>query len=126
MAVSQHLGNVKVVFAKKADSKILSSDCYNQKVSSFTKGIDYNVKVDKRFLNSDDKVLIIDDFLACGNACLGLIDICNQAGAMVLGCGIVVEKGFQEGRKKIEEKNISVVSCATIEKILYDSIVFKN
>ena len=83
------------------------------------------VSVDKRFLNKDDKILIIDDFLAEGNSALGLIDLCNQAGAEVKGIGVVLEKGFQGGRKRIEELGYRVEAAATIEKIENGKIILK-
>lgn len=108
---------VPVVFAKKGNHKNLSSDKYNTKVYSFTKGVYYDVTVDKQYLTSDDRVLIIDDFLANGNAALGLIDLANQAGAKVEGVGIVIEKGFQEGGKKIRDLGIRLESLAVVKSL---------
>ena len=108
---------VPVVFAKKGNHKNLSSDKYSTKVYSFTKGVYYDVTVDKQYLTSDDRVLIIDDFLANGNAALGLIDLANQAGAKVEGVGIVIEKGFQEGGKKIRDLGIRLESLAVVKSL---------
>ena len=97
---------VPVVFAKKGNHKNLSDSKYSTKVYSFTKDVYYDVTVDKEYLKSDDRVLIIDDFLANGNAALGLIDLVKQAGGTVEGVGIVIEKGFQEGGKIIRNMGI--------------------
>ena len=118
VSVATHLGYVPCVFAKKNTSKTLDEkNIYRTYVESFTHGNVNLVSVDKRFLTSEDKVVIIDDFLAEGNSALGLIDLCKQAGAEVLGVGIVVEKGFQGGRKKLEAEGIKVESAAIVEKI---------
>lgn len=103
------------MFAKKGTAKTTSTHLYTSKVHSFTKGIDYDAIVSKKYLDKDDHILIIDDFLANGQAVLGLIDIINQAGASVAGVGIVIEKGFQDGRKLIEEKGYQVESLAIVD-----------
>lgn len=126
VSVAFHLGYIPCVFAKKNTSKILDEkNVYRTYVESFTHGNVNLVSVDKRFLNKNDKVVIIDDFLAEGNSALGLIDLCNQAGAEVLGVGIVVEKGFQNGRKRLAEQGIKVESAAIIEKIENGKLILK-
>ncbi|MBR4495628.1 MAG: xanthine phosphoribosyltransferase [Acholeplasmatales bacterium] len=126
VAVASHLGFVPCVFAKKNTSKTLDEkNIYRTYVESFTHGNVNLVSVDKRFLTKDDKVLIIDDFLAEGNSALGLIDLCNQANALVLGVGIVVEKGFQKGRKRIEEAGYKVESAAIVGKIDNGKVILK-
>ena len=126
VSVASHLGFIPCVFAKKNTSKILDEkNIYRTFVESFTHGNVNLVSVDKRFLNKDDKILIIDDFLAEGNSALGLIDLCNQAGAEVKGIGVVLEKGFQGGRKRIEELGYRVEAAATIEKIENGKIILK-
>ena len=92
---------VPMVFAKKSKSVNIDGDVYVAEVESFTHKNKNNVIVSKRFLNSDDKVLIIDDFLANGCALQGLISICESAGAEVVGLGIAIEKGFQIGGRVI-------------------------
>ena len=82
--------NVPVVFAKKAESKNLDGDIYTSTVSSFTKNKVYDIRISKKFLHEDDRILLIDDFLAKGNAMLGLLDVCEQASATVVGAGIVI------------------------------------
>lgn len=117
---------VPVVFAKKAQSRNLDKDIYCSKVFSFTKQITYDVMVSKRYLSSDDHVLIIDDFLANGKAALGLIDIAEQAGATVEGVGIVIEKGFQPGGQLLRDKGVRVESLAIIDRIIDGKIKFLN
>lgn len=117
---------VPVVFAKKTQSKNLDKDIYSSKVFSFTKQTTYDVMVSKRYLTSDDHVLILDDFLANGKAALGLIDIAKQAGATVEGVGIVIEKGFQPGGKILREQGIKVESLAVIDRIIDGKIRFMN
>lgn len=114
--VAQHF-NVPVVFAKKAKSINLDGEMLTTKIQSFTHNKVYDVIVSKKFLSSDDHVLIIDDFLANGCALLGLIDLVTSAGATVEGIGIAIEKGFQDGGKLIREKGIQLESLAIIEKM---------
>lgn len=107
----------KVVFAKKGKTKNLSDAFYETEVMSYTHGTKYNVCLAKEFLGKDDTVLIIDDFLARGEALKGLIDIVNKSQAKLVGCGIVVEKGFQPGGKELREKGIKIESLAIIDNI---------
>ena len=93
-----------VLFAKKTKTKNIANSVYKTQVRSFTHGTEYDVILSKDFLSEKDNVLIIDDFLAEGNALLGLIDLCDQAGAKVSGCAIAIEKGFQEGRNRVEAR----------------------
>ncbi len=116
--------NVPVVFAKKNASTNCSPDVYAADVYSFTKNKTYNIRVAKEYLNESDNVLIVDDFLANGNAVLGLLEIANQSGAKVSGVGIAVEKGYMNGRKVIEEKNVRLESLAIVEKMDENGIVF--
>lgn len=107
--------NVPVVFAKKAQSINIDGEVYSTKIESFTHKKTYDVIVSKRFLNSHDRVLIIDDFLANGCALVGLIDLVISAGASVEGIGIVIEKGFQSGGEIIREMGIRLESLAIID-----------
>lgn len=116
--------NVPVVFAKKNASTNCSPDVYAADVFSFTKNKTYNIRVAKEYLCENDKVLIVDDFLANGNAVLGLLDIANQSGAKVSGVGIAIEKGYMNGRKVIEDKNVRLESLAIVEKMDENGIVF--
>lgn len=109
--------NVPVVFAKKSQSINLDGEMYSTKIRSFTHNREYDVIVSKKFLNKDDHILIIDDFLANGCAVQGLISIIQSAGATVEGVGIAVEKGFQEGGKLIRDMGIRVESLAIVESM---------
>ena len=115
-----------VLFAKKTKTKNIANSVYKTQVRSFTHGVQYDVIVSKDFIGEDDTVLIIDDFLAEGNALLGLIDLCNQAGAKIAGCAIAVEKGFQDGRKRVEEKGIRVESLAIVESMTDGTVTFRR
>ncbi|MBR7060755.1 MAG: xanthine phosphoribosyltransferase, partial [Eubacterium sp.] len=99
-----------LVFAKKSKTKNNDGNVLTSTVESFTHGVTNNVLVSKKYLSKGDKVLIIDDFLAMGNALRGLIDIVNQSGAELAGCGIVIEKGYQHGGDMLREKGIKVES----------------
>ena len=116
---------VPLLFAKKSQSLNLGSDLYIAKVHSFTYKKDYQVILSKRYLTPDDRVLIVDDFLATGNAMLGLTDLCKMAGASVEGIGICIEKAFQSGGRELREKGFSVTSLAIIDHMTDDGeIVF--
>lgn len=113
---AQHF-NVPVVFAKKSKSLNLDGDIYVAEVESFTHKNKNNILVSKKFINEDDRVLIIDDFLANGCALQGLLQIVNAAGAKVEGIGIAVEKGFQPGGKMIRNFGYQLESLAIIESM---------
>ena len=115
-----------VLFAKKTKTKNIAATVYKTQVRSFTHGTEYDVIVSKDFIGQGDKVLIVDDFLAEGNALLGLIDLCRQAGAEVAGCAIAIEKGFQDGRKRVEAKGVRVESLAIVEAMSDDTVTFKK
>lgn len=117
--------HVPVVFAKKAQSLNLDGDMYTTKVESFTHKKVYDVIVSKKFLSPQDHVLIIDDFLANGCALLGLIDIFQKAGATLEGAGIVIEKGFQDGGKRIREMGVRLESLAIIDSMTDTSLTFR-
>ncbi|GAA0072047.1 xanthine phosphoribosyltransferase [Clostridium sardiniense] len=123
--VAQYFDYVPVVFAKKTESLNLDKELYEVKVHSFTKNKEYSVRVGKRFLNKGENILVIDDFLAKGCASKGLIELVNQAGANLVGIGIVIEKGFQEGRSVLESLGAKVESLAIIESITDGEIKFK-
>ncbi|HCK88338.1 MAG TPA: xanthine phosphoribosyltransferase [Erysipelotrichaceae bacterium] len=107
--------NVPVVFAKKARSGNIGSSVYTSVVHSFTYDRNYDITLSRQYLSSDDKVLIVDDFMANGQAMLGMIDICRQAGAEVGGIGIVIEKGFQDGGEMIRRQGYHVESLAIVD-----------
>ena len=106
-----------VIFAKKSQTKNIAGEVYNTKVESFTHGRVYDVIVAKQFLGPGDRVLIIDDFLANGAALEGLIDLVNQAGAELVGAGIVIEKAFQPGGARIRAKGVRVEALARIKSM---------
>ncbi|MDO4488578.1 MAG: xanthine phosphoribosyltransferase [Eubacteriales bacterium] len=106
-----------LVFAKKAKTKNIDGDVWSSEVMSFTHGKVNTVIVSKKYLGPEDRVLIIDDFLANGAALNGLIDICTQAGAEVVGCGIAIEKGFQPGGAELRNRGIRVESLAIVESM---------
>ena len=118
---------VPLVFAKKHQSKNVDEDVYCAQVFSFTHGNTNNVVISKKYINKDDKVLLVDDFLANGKALEGLISLVEQAGAQVQGVCIAIEKGFQDGGKNIREKGYSVESLAIVEKMTDDGkITFRR
>ncbi|MBO8159984.1 xanthine phosphoribosyltransferase [Thermosyntropha sp.] len=118
--------DVPVVFAKKNISRNLETEIYTSEVFSFTKGTTYQIKVAKKYITAEDRILIIDDFLANGRAVLGLKDIIEQAGANLIGAGIVIEKGFQQGGKNLREAGVNVYSLAIIESMKGGKIVFRE
>ncbi|MGI6422129.1 MAG: xanthine phosphoribosyltransferase [Syntrophomonadaceae bacterium] len=125
-ALTAQYFKVPVVFAKKAESKNLDEEVYKSEVFSFTKDKNYSIMVSKKYLNPEDRVLIIDDFLANGRAALGLKDIVEQAGARLVGIGIVIEKGFQSGGKILRKSGIRVESLAIINTMSPGHIVFQD
>ncbi|MBO5064576.1 MAG: xanthine phosphoribosyltransferase [Clostridia bacterium] len=118
--------NLPALFAKKANHKNVGNEVYSAKCYSFTHGKEYTMNVSKKYLSSSDKVLIIDDFMAGGNACNALIDIINQAGAEVAGIGIAIEKGFQPGGNALRKKGYKVRSLAIIDSMNDGKISFRS
>lgn len=115
--------NVPVVFAKKTEARNLDSETYESEVHSFTKGKTYKIRVSKRYITSQDRILVIDDFLANGKAVLGLKDIVDQAGASLAGVGIAIEKGFQDGGSIIRKAGINLKSLAIVQSLSEGKIV---
>ncbi|MEK5330366.1 MULTISPECIES: xanthine phosphoribosyltransferase [unclassified Lysinibacillus] len=113
-----------VVFARKRKSLTLSDNLYSSKVHSFTKNETNEISVSCNFLNKDDNILIVDDFLANGEAVKGLLDIAAQAGATVVGVGIVIEKGFQDGGKLLREQGVRVESLAIVDSLEDGKVTF--
>jgi len=118
--------NVPVVFAKKAKSKNIDGEVYTSKVQSFTYGREYDITLAKKFLNSGDRVLILDDFLANGKAMKGLLDVCNQAGCSVAGIGICIEKGFQPGGAELRAAGYKLASLAIVNEMSDDHLTFRE
>lgn len=106
-----------MVTLKKQSSKILNADVYQTTVHSFTKGSDYELTLSKKYISPEDNILVIDDFLANGEAALGAIRLIEEAGAKVAGVGIVIEKSFQPGRAVLDEKGYDVYSLARIKRL---------
>lgn len=113
--------------AKKNASLNLDKDIYTSEVYSFTKQQTYQIMVSKKYLNPEDKVLIIDDFLANGKAVEALEEIVKQSGAQLMGVGIAIEKGFQNGGKEIRESGIRLESLAIVDEMHEDgTIIFRD
>ena len=113
-----------VLFAKKNKTKNIAGDVYTSKVESFTHGRVYDIIVSKSFLHSEDRVLIIDDFLANGAALSGLIDLVKESGATIVGAGICIEKAFQPGGEMIRDQGVRVESLARIKSMDNGKIEF--
>lgn len=122
---SQYFSNVPVVFAKKVESKNLDKDVYESKVYSFTKAKEYTIRVSKRYLNEGENILVLDDFLANGRAAIGLKELVEQANANLVGVGIVIEKGFQEGGMLLQEKGVNLQSLVVLDSIENGKINFR-
>ena len=114
-----------MVIFKKQPSKILNDSLYQTIVTSFTKGTSYELTLSQKFINENDHVLIIDDFLANGEAATGAIRLLRMAHATVAGIGILIEKSFQPGRAKLEEAGFEVYSLVRISKMAKDLIEFE-
>ncbi|HEO0575864.1 TPA: xanthine phosphoribosyltransferase [Streptococcus agalactiae] len=115
---------VPMIFAKKAKNITMTEGILTAEVYSFTKQVTSQVSIVSRFLSNDDTVLIIDDFLANGQAAKGLLEIIGQAGAKVAGIGIVIEKSFQDGRDLLEKTGVPVTSLARIKAFENGRVVF--
>ena len=117
--------DVPMVFARKTESRNLDKDKYESEVYSYTKGKTYKIMVSKRYMNEGENVLIIDDFLANGKAVEGLIEIIDKAGANLVGVGVAIEKGFQEGGKGLRDRDIKLESLAIIDSITNGQVKFR-
>ena len=102
----------------------LVNDLLTANVHSFTKGETNEISVSNKYINEDDRILIIDDFLANGQAALGLINIVNQAKAHIVGIGIVIEKSFQDGGKTLRETGYRIESLARISSLAEGKVTF--
>ena len=114
---ARHFGNVPVVFARKTESLNLDGSQYRSHIVSYTKKREYDVIVAKRFIQEGEHMLIIDDFLAMGCALNGLLEICEEAGAVVEGIGIAIEKGFQPGGQSLRERGYHLESLAIVQSM---------
>jgi len=118
--------HVPVVFAKKHKTGNLSGEVYSTIVHSYTHGVDYTIVVESKYINENDRVLIVDDFLANGKAIEGLIDIISQAGAVTVGASCAIEKGFQEGGDNLRKQGLKVESLAIVESMDDTSLTFRK
>ena len=113
-----------LVIMKKQTSRILKGDLLQTTVRSFTKGTQYELTVKREFLPAGEKILLIDDYLASGEAAFGVIHLAQQAGAEVAGIGIVIEKAFQSGHQRLADEGMDVYSLARIASMSADAITF--
>lgn len=109
--------DVPMVILKKQVSKTLKTDVWQTQVTSFTKGINYELTMAKNYITPEDHILIVDDFLANGEAATGAIRLIRKANATIAGIGILIEKSFQPGRKKLEEQGVHIYSLARIARM---------
>jgi xanthine phosphoribosyltransferase len=116
--------HVPVIFARKHKSLTLTDNLYTAKVYSYTKQVNNDISIDRRFLDASDRVLIIDDFLANGQAVQGLFDIAETAGIAVAGVGVVIEKRFQKGHQLVEDAGVPLVALASIASFEDGQVVF--
>ena len=123
-AVAEEMGNLPLVFGKKSKSLTVGNDVYKADIKSFTRNTVSTVTVANKYLKPGDTVLIVDDFLAEGNAAFGLLDICGQAGAKVVGVAVAIEKSFQGGRARLEAEGLKVYSGANVKEFKDNKPVF--
>jgi len=125
VAAAHALGDIPVVFAKKSATMVQNEDMVQAPVYSFTHKTQNMIRIEKQYLPEGARVLIIDDFIADGQAARGLINLCWQQGATVVGVGIAVEKGFQPGGKALRESGIHLKSLAVVDGIVDGNIVLR-
>ncbi len=117
-----YLMELPVVFAKKKQPSTMS-DFYLSTVRSFTKQREYTMSVSREYLTAADRVLFVDDFLAYGNAGLGILDLCRQAGATLVGMGFIIEKEFQHGRQALHEAGVDRIESLAIIESLDNNVI---
>ena len=122
MAAARYFDYIPVVFAKKKAAANMSQDTYSARERSYTRNVEFIVQVAKEYLNEDDRVLILDDFLANGETATGAIRLLRKAHATIAGVGVLVEKAFQPGREKLESQGIFVYAQAKIASMENDTI----
>ncbi len=125
VAAAHALGDLPVVFAKKSNTAVLGSETVQAGVYSFTHKTRNTIRIERKYLPEGSRVLIIDDFLANGEAVNGMLNLCEQQKATVVGVGIAVEKGFQSGGKKLRDAGIHVKSLAIVDRIENGKIVLR-
>ncbi len=125
VAAAHALGDLPVVFAKKSNTAVLGSETVQAGVYSFTHKTQNTIRIARRYFPEGSRVLIIDDFLADGQAAKGMLNLCEQQKAIVVGVGIAVEKGFQPGGKALRESGIHLKSLAVVDGIVDGNIVLR-
>ena len=125
VAAAHALGDLPVVFAKKSNTAVLGSETVQAGVYSFTHKTQNTIRIERRYLPEGSRVLIIDDFLADGQAVKGMMNLCEQQKATVVGVGIAVEKGFQPGGQQLREEGMHVKSLAIVDRIENGKIVLR-
>ena len=125
VAAAHALGDLPVVFAKKSNTAVLGSETVQAGVYSFTHKTQNTIRIERRYLPEGSRVLIIDDFLADGQAVKGMMNLCEQQKATVIGVGIAVEKGFQPGGQQLREAGVRVKSLAIVERIENGKIILR-
>ena len=126
LTAAHFLGDIPVVFAKKSGTSTQSPDMLTAVAHSFTHGNDNTLRVDRRYLPAGSRVLIVDDFLADGQASQALMRIVEEGGCALVGVGIGIEKGFQPGGKKLRESGIDLLSLAVVREIRDGIIVLED
>ena len=125
VAAAHALGDLPVVFAKKSNTAVLGSETVQAGVYSFTHKTQNTIRIERRYLPEGSRVLIIDDFLADGQAVKGMMNLCEQQKAPVVGVGIAVEKGFQPGGKQLRDAGVHVKSLAIVDRIENGKIILR-
>ena len=126
LAAAQAMGSLPVVFGKKSHARNVGSDVYTAQVYSFTRQVTNTIVVSRSYLPAGSRVLIVDDFLANGEAIAGLRSILRDAGCTLAGAAVAVEKGFQPGGQKLREEGVKLVSLAIVDRIEDGRIILRD
>ena len=126
IAAAHKLGDLPVVFAKKGSTVVQNSDMAQAKVYSFTHKREHTIRVDRKYLPAGSRVLIIDDFLADGQACKGMLSLCEQTGCEAVGIGIAIEKGFMPGGRELRAMGVKIKSLAIVSGIQDGKILLEG
>lgn len=126
VAAAHALGDIPVVFAKKSNTAVLTSETVQAGVYSFTHKTQNNIRIERKYLPEGSRVLIIDDFLADGQAVRGMMNLCEQQNAEVVGVGIAVEKGFQPGGFQLRSSGVHLKSLAIVDRIEDGKIILRD
>ena len=126
MTTAMAFGNIPVIFAKKGERRNIGNDCYTAEVYSFTHQKSNIIRVNRNYLKAGMRVLIIDDFLANGAAINGLMAIVEEAGAVLVGAGVCIEKGWQPGGDELRKKGVKLVSLAICDRIENGKIICRD